>query len=307
MERQYANVVPHKGSEVYGLVYELQPTDLERLDKQEAFPTCYGREPLEVDIWRSKSKQRVDVTKKTQKEKAIVYIDYDNTEDDDPRPEYVHRMNKGIRDALAMGVPTSYVEKTMRPFIPDIPDDGLDDRKAEAHEIVHQHFHDALPKVDQRVLDNIAERIEEQETRNLQMRRQSASEVVHEHFKDTLPKLDAQVVEDIARRVSEMEARDLDMRKEEAYELVHEHFKDALPKLDEQVVEDIARRVSEMESRDIDMRKEEAYDIVHQHFSSSLPKKEAYIIEDVALRMKEQEERDKLLLVQNERGQASAH
>jgi hypothetical protein len=36
-----------------------------------------------------------------------------------PREEYVYRMNMGIHDAVERGVPIEYVERYMRPFIPD--------------------------------------------------------------------------------------------------------------------------------------------------------------------------------------------
>lgn len=40
--------------------------------------------------------------------------------DDNPQKEYIHRMNMGIKDAVhKAGVPFAYVEKVMRPFIPE--------------------------------------------------------------------------------------------------------------------------------------------------------------------------------------------
>lgn len=34
-------------------------------------------------------------------------------------------MNKGIKDALAMGVPEEYIDKVIRPFIPDVEDESV--------------------------------------------------------------------------------------------------------------------------------------------------------------------------------------
>lgn len=50
----------------------------------------------------------------------LVYIDRKRVVDDNPQEEYIHRMNQGIKDAVdAAGVPFSYVQKVMRPFIPE--------------------------------------------------------------------------------------------------------------------------------------------------------------------------------------------
>ena len=49
----------------------------------------------------------------------LVYIDFQRTsENHTPKPEYVHRMNCGIRDALREGVPQDYVDKVLRYYIP---------------------------------------------------------------------------------------------------------------------------------------------------------------------------------------------
>ena len=48
----------------------------------------------------------------------LVYIDRNRTTNSEPKKEYIHRMNEGIRDALAMGVPKKYVQDIMRKFIP---------------------------------------------------------------------------------------------------------------------------------------------------------------------------------------------
>ena len=49
----------------------------------------------------------------------LVYIDRERTAPSEPKEEYVYRMNKGIDDALALGVPKKYVDEVMRKFIPE--------------------------------------------------------------------------------------------------------------------------------------------------------------------------------------------
>lgn len=54
----------------------------------------------------------------------LVYIDRKRVTDDKPKEEYVYRMNRGIDDAITMGVPVAYVKEVMRPFIPAEEDAG---------------------------------------------------------------------------------------------------------------------------------------------------------------------------------------
>ena len=54
------------------------------------------------------------------KKHVLVYIDRERVADDNPQKEYIHRMNMGIKDAVhKAGVPLAYVQKVMRPFIPE--------------------------------------------------------------------------------------------------------------------------------------------------------------------------------------------
>jgi hypothetical protein len=55
-------------------------------------------------------------TKKTIQ--ALIYIDIVNTTPDVPKTEYIHRINMAMQDALTEGIPQSYIEKYVRPFIP---------------------------------------------------------------------------------------------------------------------------------------------------------------------------------------------
>ena len=50
----------------------------------------------------------------------LVYIDRKRVVDGQPQEEYIHRMNMGIKDAVyGAGVPFTYVQKVMRPVIPE--------------------------------------------------------------------------------------------------------------------------------------------------------------------------------------------
>jgi gamma-glutamylcyclotransferase len=160
-DRGYANVVeissstatspdtntstsPPTSDVVYGLVYTLTPTDESRLDVNEGVPIAYTKEILPCSFWSSSSSSRVDVSKPPtdSNKKMLVYIDRKRTAPDEPKEEYVYRMNKGIDDALAMGVPKKYVDEVMRKFIPK---DAKSDRDGEvAAKALRQatHFND---------------------------------------------------------------------------------------------------------------------------------------------------------------------
>ena len=126
-ERGYANVVEVASSSddvVWGLVYRLQPTDEERLDIQEAVPRSYTKEYLDVDFWEKQtSKEGGSGGGEMRKEKMLVYVDRKRTQPDEPKKEYVYRMNMGIKDALKEGVPEKYVQEVMRKFILDVEDE----------------------------------------------------------------------------------------------------------------------------------------------------------------------------------------
>lgn len=51
--------------------------------------------------------------------KALVYVDFLRVKESEPKTEYIYRMNLAITDALNEGVPEDYIEKYLRPFIPD--------------------------------------------------------------------------------------------------------------------------------------------------------------------------------------------
>jgi hypothetical protein len=132
-ERGYANVIqPDSPSpsptttatadEVYGLVYALTPADEARLDINEGVPKAYTKEFHTVEFWPSPSPNNnppssVDVTKPPEEKSMLVYVDRKRLVASSPKKEYVHRMNRGIADAVSMGVPKGYVERVLRRFI----------------------------------------------------------------------------------------------------------------------------------------------------------------------------------------------
>ncbi|KAH8798873.1 hypothetical protein F5882DRAFT_394766 [Hyaloscypha sp. PMI_1271] len=118
--RGYANVVssrptPHSQQEdlVYGLLYTLQPADEALLDRAEGVPRSYTKHVLDVELVvpGKEGKERV---------KALVYVDEVRTGTGVCKEEYVARMNRGIRDAVAKGMPRSYVEGVLRKWVRDV-------------------------------------------------------------------------------------------------------------------------------------------------------------------------------------------
>ncbi|KAF2035142.1 hypothetical protein EK21DRAFT_96918 [Setomelanomma holmii] len=143
-DRGYANVVASNSTstststdnkystQVYGLVYSLSPSDEQRLDKNEGVPIAYTKELLSVDFWSagppsppSSPHQKIDTAKPPDETgDMLVYIDRVRITPDEPKKEYVYRMNQGIEDALDLGVPEGYVEAVMRRYIPAPGKDG---------------------------------------------------------------------------------------------------------------------------------------------------------------------------------------
>ncbi|CAO2652771.1 Nn.00g021820.m01.CDS01 [Neocucurbitaria sp. VM-36] len=137
-DRGYANVVQssedehqqHDNSDsrkydhvVFGLVYSLGEEDERRLDRNEGVPIAYTKELLPCDLWSSSIDHKVDTSKPpTSRRDLLVYIDRERILPDEPRKEYIYRMNQGIADAVKMGVPEQYVKDVMRKFIS--PEEG---------------------------------------------------------------------------------------------------------------------------------------------------------------------------------------
>ncbi|KAI0250085.1 hypothetical protein BJV78DRAFT_1128594 [Lactifluus subvellereus] len=113
-ERGYANIIPSPGDHVYGLMYELSAQDEEWLDGYEGVPLDYEKKTIPLELITSSSNgETVNRTVDT-----LVYVDLARTRRDLPKTEYIHRINMGVKDALQEGVPQSYIDKYVRPFIP---------------------------------------------------------------------------------------------------------------------------------------------------------------------------------------------
>ncbi|KAF2746353.1 hypothetical protein M011DRAFT_378436, partial [Sporormia fimetaria CBS 119925] len=116
---------PDYNTTVYGLVFSLLPADEARLDVNEGVPFAYQKEYLECEFWPSEGERWVDVGEEPEERREmLVYVDRERVEESSPREEYVLRMNRGIEDALRLGVPEGYVEGVMRRFIPEDGEKG---------------------------------------------------------------------------------------------------------------------------------------------------------------------------------------
>ena len=109
--RRYANVVRSPQDLVYGLVYEISPSDEASLDRSEGVPRAYTKESMGIELRLAENGKEVVA-------QCLVYIDERRVEQGEPWEEYVHRMNMGINDAAAKGLPEWYIEKYMRGSIP---------------------------------------------------------------------------------------------------------------------------------------------------------------------------------------------
>jgi len=109
--RRYANVVRSPEDLVYGLVYEISPSDEVSLDRSEGVPRAYTKESMGIELRLAENGKEVLA-------QCLVYIDERRVEQGEPWEEYVHRMNMGIDDAAEKGLPEWYIEKYMRGSIP---------------------------------------------------------------------------------------------------------------------------------------------------------------------------------------------
>jgi len=115
----YATIIPSSKDSVYGFIYELSPADEASLDKYERVPNSYVKRSMPVQLITHPGDgdgQTVTVTNETIY--ALVYIDILRTNRDAPKTEYIHRINKAMEDALQKGIPPFYIDRYIRPFIP---------------------------------------------------------------------------------------------------------------------------------------------------------------------------------------------
>ena len=113
-ERGYANIIPSPGDIVYGCVYELTASDKRSLDSYEG--STYERLYIPVDLIPKDDSDAVN----RRSVESLIYVDVERKSEREPLEEYIYRMNMGIRDALKEGIPAGYIEKHLRPFIPEL-------------------------------------------------------------------------------------------------------------------------------------------------------------------------------------------
>ena len=80
-------------------------------------PSEYG---VDVPGWEPGSQQRTTV-------RVLVYVDELRTEPGTINQEYIGRMNRGIRESVALGIPQSWVDAVLRKDIPagiEVSEDG---------------------------------------------------------------------------------------------------------------------------------------------------------------------------------------
>ncbi|RCI08731.1 hypothetical protein L249_4682 [Ophiocordyceps polyrhachis-furcata BCC 54312] len=146
-DRGYANIVAAQGHHVQGLVYEIDAADEARLDLCEGVATsAYQKRHLPVLLHRALgplyrrpvswivAKGGPDAVCRAAASVAasppprqlpvpdvLVYVSFHHVQDSAPRHEYVRRINLGIADARILGIDDDYIQKSIRPFIPEPP------------------------------------------------------------------------------------------------------------------------------------------------------------------------------------------
>lgn len=125
-ERHYANIVQVPASTggksghareyagVYGLLYRLPPEDEATLDLCEGVPWAYQKVMLNVTALDGRGNEVEEV-------ETLVYVDSHNVKPDAPKPEYVGRMSRGVKEAHEKwGFPVDFAEKVMKMYVPGL-------------------------------------------------------------------------------------------------------------------------------------------------------------------------------------------
>jgi hypothetical protein len=134
--RGYANIIPSPDDIVYGLVYELSPSDEASLDRSEGAPVIYAKQnhpiaftPLAIhthhnhpDAQAPEASSPGSESNSTTAKEMLVYVDVKRTKPGPPKEEYIYRINKGIVDGVKSGIPMAYFDKYFRPSIPPLPE-----------------------------------------------------------------------------------------------------------------------------------------------------------------------------------------
>lgn len=150
-------------NQVWGMMYSLEEEDEKLLDEREGVPVAYRKEWIECEFWtvpeaatssssssalsrggeeevgknedgstleeEKKKRKPADITKRPGKEKMLVYINREMTDEGEIRKEYISRMNCGIKDAVKEGLPREYVEQVLRRWIPADGEEGEEEKR----------------------------------------------------------------------------------------------------------------------------------------------------------------------------------
>lgn len=145
-------------NQVWGMMYSLEEEDEKLLDEREGVPVAYRKEWIECEFWtvpeaaassssrgeeeevgkneentttaeKETKRKTADITKRPGKEKMLVYINREMTDEGEIRKEYISRMNCGIKDAVKEGLPREYVEQVLRRWIPADREEEEEEKK----------------------------------------------------------------------------------------------------------------------------------------------------------------------------------
>ncbi|KAF8660613.1 hypothetical protein AX16_001592 [Volvariella volvacea WC 439] len=114
--RGYANVIENDDDLVYGSMFILTEEDERSLDRYEGVPHSYVKKILPVTYLGTEEIGEVVDGKRIVQ--TLVYVDVERTDPGPPKVEYVWRMNQAIVDGIKQGIPESYINKYLRPAIP---------------------------------------------------------------------------------------------------------------------------------------------------------------------------------------------
>ncbi|PRP79900.1 hypothetical protein PROFUN_12389 [Planoprotostelium fungivorum] len=123
-ERGYASVTPSALHSVYGMVYNLTTEDEASLDVFENVPRSYTKETHLARVCRTSSKEDTGTLKEGTDVQVLLYIDRLRSANGAPREEYVGRMERAVKDAIDVGVPTAWIDENIRPHLPNSPSSG---------------------------------------------------------------------------------------------------------------------------------------------------------------------------------------
>ncbi|KAI1623172.1 hypothetical protein EDD37DRAFT_610485 [Exophiala viscosa] len=119
-ETGYANIIPSPGDVVYGSLCFLSKRDEMALDESEDVPWLYEKQSLPVKRILSDAEKFSDWAEEGGVEvQAMTYVDVQRKVAGNIEREYVVWIKKAAEDGMKCGMPSSYVEKYIMPFLPE--------------------------------------------------------------------------------------------------------------------------------------------------------------------------------------------